>query len=124
LFQFGPRFQKGGDAFLPVGLASIFQRVVSFEALLVGFQSVAEGHLSPSNGLVGFGTFAFLLVEIAQAQFGDTDAVSFERFPNQLAAKADSRIIVSRLDVAHEIWPRAFSFSADLYSRMNLRSRR
>ena len=36
-----------------------------------------------------------LFVEITKPEFGDTDSVGFERFPNQLAANADSRIILA-----------------------------
>jgi len=69
----------------------------------VCFHCVAEGQLSPGNRLVRFGPFAFFLVKTAHAEFGDADAVRFERFPNQLAAQTDSRIITARLDVAHEM---------------------
>jgi hypothetical protein len=44
----------------------------------------------------------FLLVK-TQTQPSKADTVSFERFPNQLAAQTDSRIIVARLNVADEV---------------------
>ena len=45
----------------------------------------------------------FLFVKIAQAQFGHADTVGLERFPNELAAHADSRIIVASLNVTDEV---------------------
>ena len=67
-----------------------------------------KGHLSSRNGLVSSGALAFLFVKITQAQLGDADPVGPEGFPNQLAAHADTRIIIALLDVAREIRHRRF----------------
>jgi hypothetical protein len=62
--------------------------------------------LSPTatrNRRLRGGTLALLFVEITHAQFGNADAVGFERFPNELATHPNAGIIVSRLDVTNSV---------------------
>ena len=95
LIEIGPGFQQSGNPFLPVCFAPLFERLVAVQPLTVGLQGIGKGHFSPRNRRLRRGALPLLLVEIAQPQFGDADSVGFERFPNQLAAHANSRIIVA-----------------------------
>ncbi|HEX5397686.1 MAG TPA: hypothetical protein VFY06_01375 [Verrucomicrobiae bacterium] len=69
--------------------------MIAFEPFMVGLQGVGKGHFPPRNRRLCGGALPLLFVKIAQAQLGDADSVGFERFPNQLAAHADSSIIVA-----------------------------
>jgi len=93
--QFWPRSQQRRNSFLAIDFAAVFKRLVACEALAVRFESLGEDHLPSRHGAVCGRALPFLFVKIAQAQFGNADAVGLEGLPNQLAPYADSGIVVS-----------------------------
>src|SRR6266496_974332 len=90
-------------SFFAKAFASVFDRVIAIEALAVSLQRRSESHFTTGHGFVSGGAFPFLLLKVAQAQLGDTDSIRLERFPNELAAHAESSIVIARWYVAHEI---------------------
>ena len=91
------------SGFLSASFASLFERLVAVGPLGASFPSVGKSHFSPRKRRPRSGALPLLFVEIAKPQFGCADSAGFERFPNQLAAHTNSRIIVSWLNVSNEI---------------------
>jgi hypothetical protein len=78
-------------------MASCASAIVKLPAPLAargGLQGIGKIHFSPRNRCLHSGALSPLPVEIAKPHFGDADSAGFERLPNQLAAHANSRIIV------------------------------